>query len=390
MTAIRTREVGVVSQIPVVSEDQFTIEARGGWRLRAQPHMEAHSAKDGMNSNLDVLRAFAVLAVFVNHLLITLYKPVSWFGWIGRMGVLLFFVHTALVLMQSMERHGIRAGWIGRFYLRRAFRIYPLAIFCMSGVLLLRMPSAPHSPYVQHSGFDIALNYLLLQNLFNRHSILAPMWSLPYEIQMYMLLPLVFLVLRGRQRWIHLAGLVLVALALARLNYIWPKDIVLFEFFPCFMGGIVAWQLGKVGKQMIPAGWWPIILVAFSTVFLIFYSRNADLKEQWLFCLALGAVLPFVSQLRTSVITVPAEKIAQYSYSIYLLHETFLWIFYVLIPGSFLWRTLGFAVSLPIACVATYHLVEKPMIRLGTRLSPVPPRLVQGPVAKVRTTASGT
>src|SRR5271163_66338 len=77
----------------------------------------------GELANLDLLRAVAVGLVFVFHLALTM-------GYVGLgdpalCGVLLFFVHTALVLMMSMERLGLSGRSLyTTFFVRRIFRIY--------------------------------------------------------------------------------------------------------------------------------------------------------------------------------------------------------------------------------------------------------------------------
>ena len=71
--------------------------------------------------NLNVLRASAVMAVLVDHLANAANHSMAL---LGRVGVLMFFVHTACVLMASLERNPSTFA----FYVRRAFRIYPLAI----------------------------------------------------------------------------------------------------------------------------------------------------------------------------------------------------------------------------------------------------------------------
>ena len=96
--------------------------------------------------NLDILRAIAVLSVLSSHL-----APFVAFGtpevrafWglgMGRFGVLTFFVHTALVLMLSMERSSVAPQWIYWFYTQRIFRIYPLSIICLIVVLACRVPN---------------------------------------------------------------------------------------------------------------------------------------------------------------------------------------------------------------------------------------------------------
>jgi peptidoglycan/LPS O-acetylase OafA/YrhL len=97
------------------------------------------------SANLDFLRSFAVLLVVGFHL-------AKFFNWrfgnlrvtdFGLLGVMLFFVHTTLVLMFSLERQsaGRGASLFVPFMIRRCFRIYPLAILVVTFAYLLRIPS---------------------------------------------------------------------------------------------------------------------------------------------------------------------------------------------------------------------------------------------------------
>src|SRR5256885_16216755 len=84
--------------------------------------------------NLDVLRAVAVLLVLADHVFAaTAHASGTWnWNWaVGRLGGLLFFVHTSLVLMSSLEGGGSAPGWAKRFYLRSPFRILPSAALLM-------------------------------------------------------------------------------------------------------------------------------------------------------------------------------------------------------------------------------------------------------------------
>ena len=58
------------------------------------------------NRNLDVLRAVAVLCVFADHCVEIGQPELPSARLLGRFGVLIFFVHTALVLLLSLQRHG--------------------------------------------------------------------------------------------------------------------------------------------------------------------------------------------------------------------------------------------------------------------------------------------
>jgi peptidoglycan/LPS O-acetylase OafA/YrhL len=95
--------------------------------------------------NLDLLRSFAVLLVVGFHL-------AKLFNWqpgalrvtdFGLLGVMLFFVHTTLVLMFSLERLHAESGdsLFVPFMIRRCFRIYPLAILVVAFAYLFRIPS---------------------------------------------------------------------------------------------------------------------------------------------------------------------------------------------------------------------------------------------------------
>jgi peptidoglycan/LPS O-acetylase OafA/YrhL len=118
--------------------------------------------------NLDLLRAIAVLLVVVEHTLLAMH--VHWIGfldmaWLGVVGVFMFFVHTSLVLMWSLERK----PHILDFYIRRAFRIYPLAIIAILATIAFRIPTMQNVDgytYFQTRGIgNVITNLLLVQNL---------------------------------------------------------------------------------------------------------------------------------------------------------------------------------------------------------------------------------
>jgi peptidoglycan/LPS O-acetylase OafA/YrhL len=84
------------------------------------------------------------------------------------------------------------------------------------------------------------------------------------------------------------------------------------------------------------------------------------------FCGILGLAIPAVVELRKSVLTRVAHTIATYSYGIYLLHPIALWFgFAVLRDQAPAVRVLGIAAALTLGCLAAYHLIEKPGIKLG-------------------------
>jgi peptidoglycan/LPS O-acetylase OafA/YrhL len=81
----------------------------------------------------------AVISVVVEHTLRSLgvlrLGPVPY---LGVTGVMVFFVHTTLVLMWSLERKPNTLD----FYIRRVFRIYPLALLAIAIVMIFHAPVA--------------------------------------------------------------------------------------------------------------------------------------------------------------------------------------------------------------------------------------------------------
>ena len=164
--------------------------------------------RPGDQSNLDFLRAVAVTLVLCDHVFAKFH--VDKLGTvvtnhIGHFGVLLFFVHTSLVLMYSLERSRMTGTrLLENFYLRRIFRIYPLSIVAVCITIALGLSSTGGHGLVTSpspSWGQAASNLFLVQNLTRSDSILGPLWSLPLELQMYALLPFLFLLVERPRIW---------------------------------------------------------------------------------------------------------------------------------------------------------------------------------------------
>ena len=247
------------------------------------------------SANLDFLRAVAVLLVFITHLYgIYTGKGAKWdFFWhIGQLGVLMFFVHTCLVLMWSLERSGLD-GWrvFAPFYVRRALRLYPLSVVC---VLIAYCVDARWSPV------NLWPNLTLTQNLFFRDKpvippTLTPLWSLPLEVQMYIVLPVLFLVLRN-QSLRRLAVLWSCSIPVALLQPAWGERFEIFKYAPCFLGGVIAWRLMR-GRNTAPlAGWlWPFAIAVASITWMTATQAYLPLHIA-AFGLCLGTGDPAVSR----------------------------------------------------------------------------------------------
>ncbi len=312
--------------------------------------------------NLDFMRSIAVMLVVGAHT--SLYTGFGAYnGWSGLTGVCMFFVHTTLVLMWSLERN----EHVGQFYLRRMFRIYPLWLAVLALVLILHLPQFPPD-FVFHwpSARELLFNVLLLGNLKYGTLLVGASWTLPIEVQMYLFLPFLFFFARANRRVWPLIVIDLFVMFFDRLSY--PA---VYSGLPMcvayFLPGVMAYTLSKkAGIARLPAWSFPVFLLGI--VALDCYKGTY--RMSWIFCLVLGLAIPTFKDMTAKPIQLASHYIAKYSYGIYLTHISALAIaIHVLRHHS---REVRFAVFIGLFCVlpvAFYHAVEEPMIRLGARLA---------------------
>lgn len=130
--------------------------------------------------NLDFVRSVAVISVVVEHTLMA--QGIHRVGpfdidYLGVLGVLVFFVLTALVLMWSLERKPHTLD----FYVRRFFRIYPLAWAAILIAWIFRAPTAGTAyqffAYAHPTWIQLIFQSILIRDVNGK--LLNVMWSLP-------------------------------------------------------------------------------------------------------------------------------------------------------------------------------------------------------------------
>lgn len=335
------------------------------------------------STNLDFLRSVAVLLVFCVHYYdISTGTGKNWgFVWhIGQLGVMMFFVHTCLVLMWSLERSDL-PGWrlFSAFYIRRAFRLYPLTIVC---VLLAYCVDLHWDPV------NLWQNLTLTQDVFfTNHPvfppILTPLWSLPLELEMYLVLPVIFLVFRNRS----LGLLIATWCGSTAFAFIQPHlgdRFLIFRFVPCFLGGVIAWRLIRERDRTRFSGrLWPFAIAMVSIIWIVATGEYLPLGIAT-FGLCLGLAIPLFREIQSSNVTTVSRTIARYSYGIYLTHFPIMLFvlndpryphFKLIHPFPQLKhyaRPVDFSLVVLLTATASfalYRLIEKPGIRLGHKLA---------------------
>ena len=338
--------------------------------------MKAQQDTNGWtNTNLDLLRATAVLLVFAGHLTrffnVDQFASVPLIG-LGGLGVAIFFVHTALVLMMSLEREAAKSKVLFvPFMIRRCFRIYPLSMFVVLAVAAFHIPQATISP-AHFAGWnfdapDLFSNLFLVQNLSFRVPLVGPMWSLAYELEMYLLLPAIFLFLR-RSRWTWQLGValaVVVSVCTAIVQSSATRNLAFYA--PCFLAGILAYELRSYRRGKVPSWLWPVFVGGLAVVYL----KSAMTRwDEWLVCLMLGLAIPVFARITSRAVNKTSDLIAKYSYGIYLTHFFVIWLAFEKLAGLPLAWKIGVFVSLAAALpVIFYHLLEEPMIQVGKRVA---------------------
>lgn len=341
-------------------------------------------------NNLDCLRVTAVSLVVACHYLKFIWPRSEFleiFNLLGRVGVIIFFVHTTQVLMSSMERIRsepiLRRYWKSVFYVRRVFRIYPLAgAMTLAFLVMFRLETGGNHIAPR----NLIANLLLIQNLLNEQEVFGVFWSLAVEVQMYLVLPLCFWWVQKRGVHGAFEALALGMLA-ARLTSIMPlralhlvpANLALVIFAPCFLSGLAAYAVIRQGvpeRAKIAGRWWPMLIALLITLSIALYPHLPNSLwlqpwQGWSVCLGFIGLIPFVANMRTSLFTRANGIVAKYSYGIYVLHvPTWDLSFKLLrrfLPPPAQWGLLVVLfVGLP---VLAYHCVENPLNVVGKRLT---------------------
>jgi peptidoglycan/LPS O-acetylase OafA/YrhL len=337
-------------------------------------------------TNLDFVRALAVLMVVVSHLAwffgnvhLSFLQPTL----LGKLGVVIFFVHSGIVNMFSIERHVQKHGehrLFRAFMTRRCFRIYPLSIFVILVIFVGKLPVGHIGNFVtsvgQHANGELIPSLLLVQNCVRFDQILEPLWSLPYEIQIYCLFPIIYLFLR---RFNSAKILVFAWALLAAVDHVIAPHMAkhgnlgsfvtipdLLFFFLLFLAGLYAYKEMQTSRRVLKFWVLPILLAFAGMVWLLSYDNTKCI----FISLCLGLALPYIQSCKNGLVNHICGWVAKYSYGIYLLHDPAIWLGFVQFGhfpivvriSAFLLMTFG-------GSVLIYHALEHPMILIGNRVA---------------------
>lgn len=202
---------------------------------------------------LDGLRGLASLVVLLAHYFGEVahgYRGLT-LAWAG---VDLFFVLSGFLIGGILLDHRGSPNYFSTFYIRRAFRIFPIYYLTITLVLVLTAVAASG---VRPAWIDPALSpiayYTYTQNLVlawlgnHANAWLLPTWTLSVEEQFYLLLPAVICLVPLRRLMATMAVLILSATAF-RLLLVGglPDSLAIHVLLPCrwdllFFGVVASW-----------------------------------------------------------------------------------------------------------------------------------------------------
>ena len=345
--------------------------------------------------SLDGIRALCILLVIGAHATFhSVGFPVAWTRWVGyvvnaELGVRAFFVLSGFLISYLLEREQARTGRIAlrAFWGRRLLRIAPV---CYVYVAVLAALDLTTRADVGACGYFTSLAFLRDVDVCDGW-LYAHLWSLSVEEQFYLLWPLVLVFAPRRARGVVAAALIAAA-PLCRwwFHHTGARYALGFSFpasMDALMLGCVA-GLAFAGRRDLVTRiveWRPrlgraLALAAIAVTWVLSGRvRFAPLT------VSLGASLQgaAIAYLIPSYVLVqrgvgfrllnlrPVRYLGTLSFSLYVWQQLFM-----VLPGSYgatdPWF-LRFPFSLAAAALtaaASYHLLERPLLRRRARLRP--------------------
>lgn len=328
----------------------------------------------GASSGFDYMRIGLAIAILCWHTIYTLHGEAAertyWAEWRAVLGGLLpmFFILSGFLVAGSL----VRAGSIGKFLSLRALRLYPaLAVEVLLSALILGplLTKAPLSDYFSSAQFWAYFHNIVgyitypLPGLFTTNPVPnvtnVSLWTIPFELECYILLTVVVLFGLHSRRALLLAGLIaLVAYktwVLARLPDVWqsaaPQGRLLVASF-------VAGVLAFLYRDRIP---WRFGLFAVALVLQLVFTRDA--ATAYLAVIPTAYVTVYLGLLNPRKYTFLMR--GDYSYGLYLfafpIQQTYAQLFAQHRVG---WMSIAFSLCLGLAYAAfSWHCIEKPVLR---------------------------
>ena len=334
--------------------------------------------------SLDGLRAISIVFVLLGHLAGTAHAP-AFFGYLdgfAQLGVTVFFVISGYLITTLLMKEREKTGTISLkdFYIRRAARILPAAyVFTTIAVIWY---------WKELRGLEITAAYLYFHNYVNGSWSLAHLWSLSIEEQFYLVWPALCLLGFERTRKIAMWTIALSPFIRIACYFMGFRELGRYSFTVadtlatgCLLA-MMAPTLKRYDRLLLTrtTGLVSAVVVVGTHVASFWHplTKYYNSFGVTLVQIAIAVLIYNAVHLKYSFLNwKPVAGIGVLSYSLYLWQQLFLnryseqW--YTAFPQNIVLASL--------AAMASYLIVEQPMLRLRERLQ-------QKPAAKVAMAAA--
>lgn len=350
---------------------------------------------------LDVLRFFAFLLVFIHHTPVimsnSLWLRVHNYGW---MGVDLFLCLSAFLFTKLLYTEYQRTGTINipYFYVRRTLRIWPLYYFFVISMIVLGLfnKNELQSLYARAAGM-----FTFTDNLFaaytakyNPFPYMAHLWTIAYEEQFYAIIPwaLRYLFQKALRAKLLILSTVVILGFLLRALFIWlqvphPAIWVLpITHFDSILFGLFV-GLGLFDPILNKIPWSLTGLAGCAALMAVSYLPSVEVAS-WNLMLTypltgLGAALLLHAVLRAGnspylrwLFNRPLAFLGKISYGLYVYHLLAIGIasqvFKIPITNDWIRALVVFVLPLLLTIIMSsisYLWLEKPFLRIKDRFA---------------------
>lgn len=352
--------------------------------------MRTESSQRFYRPELDVLRFFAFLLVFMYHAI----SPTAHLPFLlgllkdaGSFGVPIFFLLSAYLITELLLREKAKSGTISlrRFYVRRILRIWPLYFgFLFSAFALgqlIHRPELHFAPITLLGAILMAGNFM--QAAGYNMGLASMLWSISVEEQFYLLWPFLAriltrerVVLAGATIWV-ISQIITAAMIHHHVPYYnaqWYSSFPHFQYFGLgiMMSAYRPRALPIVARILMGIAGFFVLVAAGSIAGPYFVFPTAGIGALLIFLAFLG--FPMAAE-------GPLQSLGKISYGLYVFHGSALLITHVLSHRLPYFREhpawLVYTLSLPLTILfasLSYRYWELPFLRLKERFEVVKSR----------------
>lgn len=351
-----------------------------------------YSSTSVRNENIDALRGFLAIAVFIHHVDLW-YHYLHTGNWnigssvfythLGGSSVSLFFMITSyLFVSKILINDKIGLNW-KKLFISRFFRLFPIyfisililffIVFYTSGWII----QVPFSKLIKNVfywlSFTIVSDGIINANILTGKINSGVVWSLPYEWVFYFSLPLLaFFINRKKVGIIYLLTGILFIVGFVKIHGFELKHVLSFS------GGAIAPFVVKYCKKSFEYNkWYFSLIIILAFLFIVFFGHFSGFLIK--ICLAIIFTIIALGNTLWGILCSKSLKfLGEVCYSTYLLHGILIFIVLYFIAGFNISRELSvlqycsiFILLTPILVMVSYlgyRYIEKPFIDFSKKI----------------------